>query len=89
MVPGIKIAWAQGQVLFQESLIHARSDEEELGYLSEIDVAVDCFAYVSALKTYPQNRALQAWLINGYMLMLRKHFLKDKEQGGDSTEVGL
>jgi len=48
VVPGITIAWEQGQVLFQEALIHAMSDEEELGYLSEIDFAVDCFAYVTA-----------------------------------------
>jgi hypothetical protein len=88
MIPGITIAWEQGQVLFQEALTHAVSDEEQLGYLSKIDVAVDCFAYVSAHNTYPQNRALQAWLINGYMLAWREHFLKD-QAGGDSTEVGL
>jgi len=88
MVPGITIAWEQGQVLFQEALTHAMSDEEQLGYLSEIDFAVDCFAFVSALNTYPQNRSLQAWLINGYMLAWRQHFLKDQE-GEDSTEVGL
>ena len=63
------------------------SDEEELGYLSEIDFAVDCFAYVSALNTYPQNQALQAWLINGYMLAWRQHFLNDQKE--DLREGGL
>ncbi len=88
MVPGITIAWEHGRVLFQEALTHAMSDEEELGYLSEIDFAVDCFAYVSAHNTYPQNRALQAWLINGYMLAWRQHFLKDQEEE-EFTEGGL
>lgn len=88
MVPGITIAWEQGQVLFQEALTHAMSNEEELGYLSEIDVALDCFAYVSAHNTHPQNRVLQAWLINGYMLAWQEHFLKDQE-GEDSIEAGL
>jgi hypothetical protein len=87
MVPRIKIAWEQGQVLFQETLTHAMSDEEQLGYLSEIDFAVDCFAYVSAHSTYPQNRALQAWLINGYMLAWRQHFLNDQKE--DLREGGL
>jgi hypothetical protein len=87
LVPGITIAWEQGQVLFQEALTHAMSDEEELGYLSEVDFAVDCFAYVSAHNTYPQNRALQAWLINGYMLAWRQHFLKDQKEE-DLTEGG-
>jgi hypothetical protein len=86
LVPGITIAWEQGQVLFQEALTHAMSDEEDLGYLSEIDFAVDCFAYVSARSTYPQNRTLQAWLINGYMLAWRQHFLKDQVE--DLTEGG-
>jgi hypothetical protein len=88
LVPRITIAWEQGQALFQEALTHAMNDEEELGYLSEIDVAVDCFAYISARNAYPQHRALQAWLINGYMLAWREHFIKDQE-GGDSTEMGL
>jgi hypothetical protein len=87
MVPGITIAWEQGQVLFQKALTHAMSDEEDLGYLSEIDFAVDCFAYVSALNTYPQHQALQAWLINGYMLAWRQHFLKDQKEE-DLTEGG-
>jgi len=56
------------------------SDEEQLGYLSEIDFVVDCFAFISARNTYPQNWALQAWLINGYMLAWRQHFLKDQKE---------
>ncbi len=88
MVPGIKVAWEQGQVLFQEALTHAMSDEEELGYFSEIDLAVDCFAFASAHTTYPQNRALQAWLINGYMLAWRQHFLNDQKKE-DLTVGGL
>ncbi len=46
MVPGITIAWEQGQVLFQEALTHAMSDEEELGYFSEIDLAQEQTTFV-------------------------------------------
>jgi len=88
MIPGITLAWEQGQVLFQEALTHAMSDEEQLGYLSEIDFAVDCFAFVSARNTYPQNWALQAWLINGYMLAWRQHFLNDQKEE-DLTQGGV
>ncbi len=77
LVSQIQAAWKKGQALFQEALARATSNEEDLGYLSQIDFAVDCYAYISALNTYPQNRALQAWAMNGYMLAWRQHFLKD------------
>jgi len=46
------------------------------------------YAYVAAFNTYPCDEALQNWVINGYMLAWREHFLKDQE-GEDSIEGGL
>ena len=54
-----------------------------------IAFAVDGYAYLSASRAYPDNPALQNWAINGYMLMWREYFLKNQEQGEDSTEMGL
>ncbi len=47
-------------------------------YISLIDFAVDCYAYVLAMNTYPKNQALQAWVINGYMVAWRQHFSKEE-----------
>jgi hypothetical protein len=88
-LPRLKEAWERGKILFQEDLDRAKSDQENLEYFSMIDFAVDGYAYLSASRAYPDTPALQNWAINGYMLMWRKHFLKDQEQGEDSTEVGL
>ena len=88
LLPRLKEAWERGKTLFQEELDQAKSDQESMEYLSQIDFAVDSYAYVAALNTYPRDEALQNWVINGYMLAWRKHFLKDQE-GEDSTGVGL
>ena len=73
--PQIQRAWERGQIHFQEDIVRVTNNQEEMEYLSMIDFAVDCYAYVTARNTYPDNRALQAWLINGYILAWRKHFL--------------
>ena len=88
VLPQVKEAWEKGQRLFQEALERAKSDQESMGYLSQIDFAADSYAYIAALNTYPRDEALQNWAINGYMLAWREHFLKDQE-GGDSIEAGL
>jgi len=77
--PRMEEAWEKGQTLFQEALTRAETNQEDMEYLSQIDFAVDCYAYVSAMKMYSDNRALQAWIINGYMLAWRKHFLGEEE----------
>ncbi len=76
-IPGIKIAWEKGQMLFQENLARVLDNPEEMEYLSQIDFALDCYAYVVALKTYPHDRAAQAWCIHGYMVGWRQHFFAD------------
>lgn len=53
-----------------------------------IDFTVDSYANVSATRSYPDNPALRDWVVNGYTLAWREHFLKDQEEE-DSTEVGL
>ncbi len=78
-VPRLKIAWKKGQVLFQEDLIHARESDEAMDYLSQIDFATDCYAYASASRTYPNDPALIAWAMNGYLLAWWQHFSEDKE----------
>lgn len=86
--PQVREAWEKGQRLFQEALERANSDQESMEYLSQIDFAADSYAYVAAFNTYPRDEALQNWVINGYMLAWREHFLKDQE-GEDSIEGGL
>ncbi len=71
----IHLAWEKGQALFQKDLARATANQEEMEYLSMIDFAVDCYANVTARKTYPHDRALQNWAINRYMLAWRQHFL--------------
>lgn len=77
--PQIKGAWERGQKLFQEDLVRVTNNQEEMEYLSMIDFAVDCYAYVTARNTYPDNGVLHAWLINGYMLAWRSHFLSENQ----------
>ena len=76
--PRMKEAWEKGQVLFQETLSRAADNQEDMEYLPQIDFAVDCYASVSAWNTYPHDRALQKWAINGYMLAWR-HFFTDED----------
>ena len=78
VMPRIQLAWEEGQALFQQDLARARSNQEEMEYLSMIDFAVDCYAYVAALKSHPGDRTLQNWVINGYMLAWRQHFLTEE-----------
>lgn len=68
-------AWEKGQALFQEDLVRATANQEEMEYLPHIDFAVDCYAYVSTHNLYPDRPLLQAWAMNGYMLAWRQHFL--------------
>jgi hypothetical protein len=77
--PQMSVAWEKGQDLFQKDLARATTNQEEIEYLSLIDFAVDCYAYVSAKNTDTDNSTMQAWAINGYMVAWRQHFLKDLE----------
>jgi hypothetical protein len=74
----VNAAWGQGRAAFQHDLTHALVNQEEMHYFSVIDFASDCYA-VAAAKTYFQfDHALQKWLINGYMVSWRQHFLSDE-----------
>src|SRR2546426_8331407 len=55
-IPHMKVAWEQGQALFQEDLTRAMGNPEEMEYLPHIDFAVDCYAYVTARNTYPHDQ---------------------------------
>ncbi len=88
VMPRIQLAWKEGQMLFQQDLARATANQEEMEYLSMIDFAVDCYAYVAARKSHPDDRTLQNWVINGYMLAWRRHFLKNLE-GEDLPEQRL
>jgi len=68
LMPQILTAWERGQALFQEDVVRATRNPEEMEYLSMIDFAEDCYAAVDARKTYPHDRVLQAWVTSGYML---------------------
>ena len=72
----------------REALERAKIDQESMEYFSMIDFAVDCYAEVAASRIYPDHPALRNWVINGYMLAWREHFLKDQE-GEDSSDVDL
>jgi len=85
-LPSLKEAWERGKTLFQEDLDRAKG-QEYLDYFSMIDFAVDCYAYLSASRAYPDNPALRDWAINGYMLVWREHFLKDQEEEVSTEEV--
>lgn len=79
LLPQVREAWDKGQRLFQEALERMNSDQESMEYLSQIDFAADSSAYVAALNIYPHDEALQNWVINGYMLAWREHFLEGQE----------
>jgi len=74
LIPRVKIAWKKGQEFFQDHLANAMANDETMEYLSMIDFAEDCYAYPSALRAYPDDPVLQAWVINGYLLAWREHF---------------
>jgi hypothetical protein len=78
-LPQVREAWEKGQQLFQEALEQAKSDQESMEYFSTIDFAVDCYAEVAASRVYPDQPTLRGWVINGYMLAWREHFLKDQK----------
>jgi hypothetical protein len=88
-LPRRKEAWERGKTLFQEDLDRAKSDQENLVDFFMIEFAVDGYTSLSASRAYPDDPALQNWAINGSMLMWREYFLKDQEEGEDSTDVGL
>jgi hypothetical protein len=79
LIPRLQGAWEQGQVQFHDDLHRAKANEEEMEYLSEVDFAADCYASCAAHNMYPHHYALQAWVINGYMLAWRQHFLADED----------
>jgi hypothetical protein len=76
LFPRMKLAWEQGHTLFQADLAHATTHQEEMEYFSMIDFAEDCYAYVNARKTYPDDAACQAWATNGYMVAWWQHFFQ-------------
>jgi hypothetical protein len=78
-----QLAWEKGQILFEADLMYATTNREEMEYLSMIDFADDCFATCVAHRGYPHNRTLDAWVISGYMLAWRQHFLVDNEPCSD------
>jgi hypothetical protein len=82
VLPRVRAAWEHGQMLFREDLERAKSDQENLEYLSMIDFAVDCYAEGSASRVYPNSPALRNWAINGYMSAWREHFFKDHGKEG-------
>jgi hypothetical protein len=79
LVPQIQAAWERGQALFQEDVVRATSNPEEMEYLAQIDFALDCYAEVRARKAYPHNQVLQAWTTSGYMVAWWQHFLAEED----------
>jgi hypothetical protein len=69
VLPQVREAWEKGQRLFQEALELEKSDQKSMEYLSQLDFAVDSYAYVAALNTYSREETLQNWIINGCMLV--------------------
>ena len=79
LLPLLEEAWNQGQAEFQEALTHASKDPEEMESFSQGDMALDCFAVISARERYPNNKMLQAWFVRGYMLAWNYQFGDDDE----------
>jgi hypothetical protein len=77
--PRMQLAWEKGHTLFQEDFTRATTNQEEMEYLSMIDFAQDCYAYIDARNTYPDDPACQAWAINGYMMAWWQHFATQEE----------
>lgn len=74
-----KEAWKQGQACFHQNCAEATHHQESLDYLSQIDFAVDCYAFVEARKMYPHELPQQQWFISGYMVAWRIHFLQEED----------
>jgi hypothetical protein len=51
-----------------------------MSYFSVIDFASDCSAVAAAKSYYQFDRALQAWLMNGYMVAWWQHFSTEEEK---------
>ena len=64
-VPKLKEAWKKGQTLFREALECARSNQEDMENFTMINFAVDCYAYLTASRVYPDNPMLLDWLLKG------------------------
>ncbi len=73
----VRAAWEQGRAAFQHDLARASANQEEMDALSVIDFASDSYAVAAAQSTYRYDRTLRKWLINGYMVAWREHFLED------------
>ncbi len=76
----VNAAWEQGQVAFQHDLTRAIVKQDEMDYFSVIDFASDCYAVAAAQSYYQFDRALQAWLMNGYMVAWLQHFPAEQEK---------
>src|SRR6266566_3610047 len=75
----VNAAWEQGRVAFQHDLTRLTVNHEEKGYFSIIDFASDCYAVAAAQSYFQFDRALQAWLMNGYMVAWLRHFPAEQE----------
>jgi len=78
-MPQIQAAWERGQALFQEDVVRATSNPEEMEYLSHLDFAQSCYAVARVRKASPHDRLLLAWATNGYMLAWWQHFLTEED----------
>jgi hypothetical protein len=75
----VSAAWEQGRAAFKHDFARVTGNQE-MGYFSVIDFASDCYAVAAAQSYYQCDRALQAWLINGYMVAWWQHFLAEEEK---------
>jgi hypothetical protein len=73
----VNAAWEQGRAAFQHDLARASANQEEMDALSVIDFASDSYAVAASQSAYRYDQALRKWLINGYMVAWRQHFLED------------
>jgi hypothetical protein len=73
----VHAAWEQGRAALQHDLACASANQEEMDSLSVIDFASDSYAVAAAQSAYRYDRTLRKWLINGYMVAWREHFLED------------
>jgi hypothetical protein len=79
LMPQIQAAWERGQALFQDDVVRATCQPEEMEYLSHLDFAQSCYAEARVRKAYPHERLLLAWATNGYMLAWWQHFLTEED----------
>lgn len=73
----VHAAWEQGRAALQHDLAHASANQEEMDTLSVVDFASGSYAVAAAQSVYQYDRTLRKWLINGYMVAWRQHFLED------------